>query len=135
MPVPWGPPAAARLELQMEGADDDTLRRGLEAAAAVLNAHGVSAADADHGRWRREASEALGLADDRAVFSVRDSRAALAWDEAVQAARMATGEGHDTVGAGWRLVVVVAVAHPHDAVDDGVSKSGLPHRRVAVPGR
>lgn len=67
------------------------LARGVAAALDVLRAHGVTPAEANHGRWRRDLSEALGLAADLQVLSRRDSLAALAWDEAARAGCAAAG--------------------------------------------
>jgi hypothetical protein len=74
------------LLLHIAGVGTDDLARGVGAAHAVLRAHGVSPAEADHGRWRRDLCEALGLAGDPTILSRRDAAAALAWDEAFRAA-------------------------------------------------
>jgi hypothetical protein len=77
------------LSLHIEGASPADLARGLQAALRVLHAHGMTPAEADHGRWRRDCCEALGLAADPRALSRRDALAAWAWDEAVEAAAMA----------------------------------------------
>lgn len=99
------------LTLQFVGADDVAaadLQRAVDAAMDVLRSHGVSPAEADHGRWRRDLCEALGLADDLAALSRRDSLAAWAWDEATRAACLATG----LADAQWRLVEEAARIAP-----------------------
>lgn len=77
------------LTLAITGADDASLKRGAAAARAALRAHGVSPAEAEHGRWRRDLCEAMGLASDPTILSWRDAQAALAWDDAVRAAAIA----------------------------------------------
>ena len=83
-----------KLTLQFAGADGTDaaeLARGVAAALDVLSAHGVTPAQANHGRWCRDLCEALGLAADPHVLPRRDSLAALAWDEAARAGRAAAG--------------------------------------------
>lgn len=80
------PQVLARLSLHIAGVDTDDLARGASAADAVFRHHGMTAAEADHGRWRRDLCEALGLANDPMVLSRRDALAASVWDEAVRAA-------------------------------------------------
>lgn len=60
--------------------------RGAGAADDVFRRRGMTPAEADHGRWRRDLCEALGLADDPMILSRRDALAASVWDEAVRAA-------------------------------------------------
>jgi hypothetical protein len=85
------------LFLYIDGVRADDLARGVSAAHDVFRAHGVSPAEADHGRWRRDLCEALGLADDATALSRRDAWAALAWDEAFRAAVMAASPGSSRV--------------------------------------
>lgn len=74
-----------------DGADNADLARGVAAAFDALRVHGVTPAEANHGRWRRDLCEALGLASDPQILSRADSLAALAWDEAARAGRAAGG--------------------------------------------
>lgn len=67
--------------------------RGAGAADDVFRRRGMTPAEADHGRWRRDLCEALGLADDPMILSRRDALAASVWDEAVRAAVAAACPG------------------------------------------
>jgi hypothetical protein len=77
---------ASNLSLHIDGIDADDLARGVRAAEEIFRDHSMSPAEADHGRWRRDLCEALGLADDPMALSRRDATAAYVWDEAVRAA-------------------------------------------------
>lgn len=99
------PPIHLSGNLTLRFADDDAgaadLARGAAAALHILRAHGVTPAEANHGRWRRDLCEALGLAADPHILSHADALAALAWDEAARAGRLAAGITDD---AAMRLV-------------------------------
>ncbi|WP_374567356.1 hypothetical protein [Ideonella sp.] len=82
------------LSLHMAGVDADDLERGVSAAREIFRTHGITAAEADHGRWRRDLCEALGLADDPMILSRRDALAASVWDQAVRAAVAAACQGN-----------------------------------------
>ncbi|HEX5688186.1 MAG TPA: hypothetical protein VFY73_29560 [Ideonella sp.] len=107
------------LALDVAGADALALERGVSAAHEVLNAHGVSPCEADYGRWRRDLSEALGLANDPVVLTKRDALTALAWDEALRAAISAAcahGCADLHVDARLRIVESGAISpRPHAA--------------------
>ena len=84
---------ARQLSLHIAGVGADDLVRGAGAADAIFLSHGMAPAEADHGRWRRDLCEALGLADDPMILSRRDALAASVWDEAVRAAVAAARPG------------------------------------------
>jgi hypothetical protein len=84
---------ARQLSLHISGVDADALARGAGAAEDIFRSHGIAPAEADHGRWRRDLCEALGLADDPMILSRRDALAASVWDEAVRAAVAAACPG------------------------------------------
>ena len=90
-------PLTSQLTLQIAGVEADDLERGINAAREVLRAHSIAPAEADHGRWRRDLCEALGLADDKMILSRRDALAAYAWDEALRAAVAAACPGSSWV--------------------------------------
>ena len=77
----------------MAGVDADDLARGADAAGHIFRTQGMTPAEADHGRWRRDLCEALGLANDPMILSRRDALAASVWDEAVRAAVAAACPG------------------------------------------
>jgi hypothetical protein len=86
-------PLTSQLTLQIAGVGADDLERGVSAARDVFRAHGIAPAEADHGRWRRDLCEALGLAGDKMILSRRDALAACAWDQALRAAVTAACPG------------------------------------------
>jgi len=100
------------LFLRIDGVGADGLERGRRAAHDVFRAHGVTPAEADHGRWRRDLCEALGLAADPLILTRRDALSALAWDDAVRAALAAARAGDARASA---PDVELRLATPADA--------------------
>jgi hypothetical protein len=90
------------LTLNVEGASNEELMRGLRAAIALFDKAGVSAVEAAYATFRREGWDVAGF-DPSAQPSAAEMKAAALWDNATEAAIAACCAGWPALPAGATL--------------------------------